>query len=129
MIPSRTRVVTCTEFDLYKYFIYIIGLFQAWELWKEGRALEIIDQTLGDLCPNDVLRCIHVGLLCVQENPADRPSMSDVVSMFTNEILQLSAPSQPAFFTGRSPLESGISRNKLENCSVNNASVSEMEAR
>ncbi|KAL6334874.1 hypothetical protein AAG906_023679 [Vitis piasezkii] len=102
----------------------------AWELWKEGRALELMDQTLGDLCPNDVvLRCIHVGLLCVQENPVDRPTMSDVVSMFTNEILQLSAPRQPAFFIGRSPVESGISRNKSENCSLNNASISVMEAR
>ena len=88
-----------------------------------------MDQTLGDWSPNDVLRCIHVGFFCVQENPADRPTMSEVVSMFTNEILQLSAPRWLAFFIGRIPVESGISRNRLEKCSINNASISMMEAR
>lgn len=51
-------------------------MFQAWELWGEGRGLELIDPTFGDLNHTDqVLRCIHVGLLCVQESPVDRPAM------------------------------------------------------
>ncbi|XWS11911.1 hypothetical protein CRYUN_Cryun37aG0045800 [Craigia yunnanensis] len=40
----------------------------AWQLWYEGRGLELIDPTFGELCPQDeVLRCIHIGLLCVQD--------------------------------------------------------------
>ncbi|ONI11932.1 hypothetical protein PRUPE_4G135600, partial [Prunus persica] len=49
----------------------------AWELWKEGAGLELMDPTVGDSCINDqVLRCIHVVLLCVEEDAADRPTMS-----------------------------------------------------
>ena len=56
--------------------------FQAWELWGEGRGLELIDPTLGDLNHTDqVLRCIHVGLFCIQESPIDRPVMLDVIFM------------------------------------------------
>ena len=73
-------------------------MFQAWELWGEGRGLELIDPTFGDLNHTDqVLRCIHVGLLCVQESPIDRPAMLDVIFMIYNEANKLRAPKQPAF--------------------------------
>ncbi|XP_059652116.1 leucine-rich repeat receptor protein kinase HPCA1-like isoform X8 [Cornus florida] len=102
----------------------------AWELWKENRGLELIDPTLDNLFQsNEVLRCIHVGLLCVQDNPIDRPTMSDVISMLTEETRPLSTPKQPAFFIGRNVLEADISQGMPEIYSVNNVSISEMEAR
>ncbi|KAH0763098.1 hypothetical protein KY290_019171 [Solanum tuberosum] len=73
----------------------------AWELWKAGSVLEeLTDPVLtNESTPtNEVMRCIHVGLLCVQVNPMDRPSMSNVVMMLTNDSLQLPVPKQPAFF-------------------------------
>jgi hypothetical protein len=48
------------------------NLMQAWIHWRDGRPLELLDQSLGDSYSRDeVLRCIQIGLLCVQEDPAD----------------------------------------------------------
>ncbi|PQQ13375.1 G-type lectin S-receptor-like serine/threonine-protein kinase [Prunus yedoensis var. nudiflora] len=97
--------------------------FQAWELWKEGRGLELMDPTLKDSCTEDqLLRCFHVGLLCVEENAADRPSMSDVVSMLTTETISLPLPTRPAFVTRRNVIESDINRGELQVISVNGLS-------
>ncbi|KAM4100225.1 hypothetical protein ACB094_05G052400 [Castanea mollissima] len=96
----------------------------AWQLWNEGKVLELIDPIiLDESCPpSEILRCIHVGLLCVQDHAIDRPTMIDVVSMLSNEALQLSPPKQPAFFINRVA-------EVLENCSLNNVTISEIEVR
>ncbi|KAK2969988.1 hypothetical protein RJ640_008328 [Escallonia rubra] len=79
----------------------------AWELWREGNALKLQDPALGDsLVANQLLRTIHVGLLCVQESATDRPTMSEVISMLSHDTMPLPAPKQPAFFTGRKEPES-----------------------
>ncbi|XVE84914.1 hypothetical protein DITRI_Ditri17bG0049800 [Diplodiscus trichospermus] len=68
-----------------------------WELWKNDKAREIIDLLLGDSYPfPQVLRCIQIGLLCVQKSPIDRPKMSVVVSMLGNDA-SLPYPKQSAF--------------------------------
>ncbi|KAG6778624.1 hypothetical protein POTOM_014962 [Populus tomentosa] len=73
-----------------------------WDLWREGRALEVVDTLMGDSYLQDqVLRCIQIGLLCVQESAMDRPSMSDVVFMLSNDTT-LPSPKQPAFVTKES---------------------------
>ncbi|XP_060207737.1 G-type lectin S-receptor-like serine/threonine-protein kinase At1g67520 [Lycium barbarum] len=102
----------------------------AWELWKEGCALELKDPALGDLCDTkQLLRVIHIGLLCVQESAQDRPTTSDIISMFSNESMQLPTPKHPAFFTGRDEAESNSSRTKAEQCSINDLSITVLEAR
>ena len=55
---------------------------QAWQLWREGRAFELIDPTLGE-CGEvaSIMRCVKVALLCVQDSAADRPTMADVTAM------------------------------------------------
>ncbi|KAF7141462.1 hypothetical protein RHSIM_Rhsim06G0191200 [Rhododendron simsii] len=61
-------------------------LGHAWTLHKEDRSIELIDPTSKDsCCPPEVLRSIHVGLLCVQQHPDDRPSMSSMVLMLGSE--------------------------------------------
>ena len=45
----------------------------------------------------EMLRCIHVGLLCVQEFAKDRPIVSVVISMLKSEIVDLPHPKQPTF--------------------------------
>ena len=40
-------------------------------------------------CEMEMLRCIHVGLLCVQEFAKDRPIISVVISMLKSEIVDL----------------------------------------
>nr|POE76834.1 g-type lectin s-receptor-like serine/threonine-protein kinase [Quercus suber] len=92
-------------------------LGHAWLLWKEGRALELSYTCLEDShSRSQILRCIQVGLLCVQKYPEDRPIMSCVYSMLTNEEAILPQPKQPGFFIERSPSNSGaILRNEESN--------------
>ncbi|KAI3929087.1 hypothetical protein MKW92_028500 [Papaver armeniacum] len=73
---------------------------QAWKHWQNGSAIELLDSTLKDTCSrSEVMGCIHVGLLCVQENVADRPTMPTVVQMLNNSVTSQDLPSLPAFFT------------------------------
>ncbi|KAH9796625.1 Receptor-like serine/threonine-protein kinase SD1-8 [Citrus sinensis] len=68
-----------------------------WELWSDDKALEIVDSSMADSCPApEALRCIQVGLLCVQDRTTDRPSMSTVVFMLSNET-SVPSPKQPTF--------------------------------
>ncbi|CAL9226555.1 unnamed protein product, partial [Arabidopsis halleri] len=57
----------------------------AWRLWTNGSPLELVDPVVGDSCDSsEVTRCIHIALLCVQENPMDRPTLSTIMLMLTN---------------------------------------------
>lgn len=62
----------------------------------------------GSFSESDVLRCIHIGLLCVQGNPADRPVMSSVVMMLGSDTVALQAPSKPAFYARNGGANSGV---------------------
>ena len=63
--------------------------------------MEIIDSSLGGSYPAaEVLRCIQIGLLCVQESATDRPQMSDVVAMLGHDA-SLPSPKQPAFIINK----------------------------
>ncbi|CAL9001513.1 unnamed protein product [Prunus brigantina] len=70
----------------------------AWRSWREGTASNLIDPTLKTGSRNEIMRCIHIGLLCVQENVADRPTMASVILMMNSYSLTLPVPSQPAFY-------------------------------
>ncbi|GAV89827.1 B_lectin domain-containing protein/Pkinase_Tyr domain-containing protein/PAN_2 domain-containing protein/DUF3403 domain-containing protein [Cephalotus follicularis] len=108
----------------------IILVAYAWELWKEDRAIELLDPTLRDSYSKDqVLRCINVGLLCVEESASDRPAMPEVVSMLTSEATQLPPPKQPAFSTARSTKDTSFSEIRTENSSTNEVSISVLNAR
>ncbi|XP_024020576.1 G-type lectin S-receptor-like serine/threonine-protein kinase At4g03230 [Morus notabilis] len=75
----------------------------AWKLWKENKALDLMDPTLSETCnENEFLRCFNVGLLCVQDDPNDRPTMSNVLLMLGTESASLPSPKQPAFVVRRS---------------------------
>ncbi|KAG2556909.1 hypothetical protein PVAP13_8NG211900 [Panicum virgatum] len=74
-------------------------LTTVWEHWEAGTAAELVDPGMSGSFPvGDVLRCIHVGLLCVQGDPAARPVMSSVVMMLGSDTITIQAPSKPAFF-------------------------------
>ena len=64
-------------------------------------AMELVDMHLLETINySEILRYIHVGLLCVQDKPGDRPDMSSVILMLNGEKL-LSQPKAPGFYTGR----------------------------
>lgn len=98
-------------------------------LYKEERALELVDSCLAlTSYSSEVTRSIHVGLLCVQEHPEDRPNMSSVVLMLNNDGV-LPEAKYPGFFTGRDirrPESSGSSNTAS---SVNAMTISLLEAR
>uniref|UniRef100_A0A3Q7HEV3 non-specific serine/threonine protein kinase n=1 Tax=Solanum lycopersicum TaxID=4081 RepID=A0A3Q7HEV3_SOLLC len=86
----------------------------AWRLWMEDRALDMMDQTIVDTFEDkEVIKCVNVALLCVQEDPGDRPTMSNVVVMLGGESMTLPRPSQPHFITRRNALSTSSSSSKL----------------
>ncbi|KAL9317363.1 hypothetical protein ACSQ67_013880 [Phaseolus vulgaris] len=70
----------------------------AWKNWRKGRTDNIIDPTLNNAFRDEMARCIQIGLLCVQEKAADRPTMASVVLMLDSHSFTLPVPLQPAYF-------------------------------
>ncbi|GJM99473.1 hypothetical protein PR202_ga16571 [Eleusine coracana subsp. coracana] len=100
----------------------------AWNMWQEENIEDLADSSIIDTCSLDeVLLCIHVALLCVQENPNDRPHMPFVVLALENGIATLPSPNHPAYFTQRSSDIEQI-RNIIYN-SVNNITHTHIEGR
>jgi len=97
---------------------------QAWRNWKEGTATNIIDPTLNNDSLNEIMRCIHIGLLCVQENVASRPTMASVVVTLNSHSVTLPMPLQPAFHIGPQDMKSSGHSSAQE--SVNGASNTEL---
>ncbi|KAL1336079.1 hypothetical protein HN51_030479 [Arachis hypogaea] len=105
-------------------------LGHAWRLWKEGRALELIDSSFGDsYSETEVLRCIQVGLICVQERAEDRPTISSVVLMLSSENASMPQPRNPGFVLGRSPAETVSSSANEEEYSVNQVTITVVDGR
>ncbi|CAN1161114.1 G-type lectin S-receptor-like serine/threonine-protein kinase At4g03230 [Linum perenne] len=97
-----------------------------WELWKEGKPEELIDPAVKNTtCCNltEAVKFIHVGLLCVQEAPIDRPTMASVTQMLSsNDSQSFTTPGELAFITRRAIPES--SYQVPMNCSNNQITVS-----
>ncbi|GJX99130.1 kinase RLK-Pelle-DLSV family protein, partial [Tanacetum coccineum] len=72
----------------------------AWKSWENETWSDMIDPTLKtETCSvHGIIRIIHIGLLCIQENVTDRPTMGSVVIMLNSLSITLPLPSQPAFF-------------------------------
>ncbi|KAI9076979.1 hypothetical protein K1719_041055 [Acacia pycnantha] len=88
---SGRRIQEC----LHQIFVPMELLSYAWKLWNDGKPLELLDPTIREsYSPNEVIRCIHIGLLCVQGNPADRPSISSILLMLECYPMTLPTPSQ-----------------------------------
>ncbi|CAJ2630373.1 unnamed protein product [Trifolium pratense] len=75
-------------------------LSYVWKSWREGKAINTIDPSLNNVSANEIMRCIHIGLLCIQENVVERPTMASVALMLNSNSLTLSIPSKPAYFYG-----------------------------
>ncbi|KAL5772595.1 hypothetical protein ACOSQ2_012519 [Xanthoceras sorbifolium] len=102
----------------------------AWKLWNENNTVAFIDPVTSDpLFQSEILRCIHVGLLCVQEFVKDRPTMSTVISMLNSEIVDLPTPKQPAFIESQSAFETESSEKSLRKHSINYVSITVVDGR
>ncbi|POO03213.1 Serine/threonine protein kinase [Trema orientale] len=62
-------------------------LERTWELYERRELVGLVDTALnGDFDAEEACRFMKVGLLCTQDAPKLRPSMSTVVKMLTGEI-------------------------------------------
>jgi hypothetical protein len=96
----------------------------------EGKGLEIVDSLLVEAYPtHEVLRCVHIGLLCVQEQATNRPTMAEIVFMLGNETT-LPPPNKPAFINRRM-INSGQDSSSSVGApaSINNVTISTLKAR
>ena len=74
-------------------------LLQAWKHWREGTPMELLDPNLeNSYSRNEFTRCLHIGLLSVQDDPAARPTMASIVVMLNSCSVTLSSPQQPASY-------------------------------
>ncbi|KAK1391758.1 Receptor-like serine/threonine-protein kinase [Heracleum sosnowskyi] len=95
-------------------------LGHAWRTYTDGNVLDVLDEFILKSCHEhefEVFRAIQIGLLCVQQYPADRPTMATVVLMLTSEI-PLPQPKQPGFFIERKLHEGDSSTSSSNYCSV-----------
>ncbi|KAL2931891.1 Cysteine-rich receptor-like protein kinase 8 [Bienertia sinuspersici] len=93
----------------------------AWKNWLEGNAWSLVDPALSSASGAEIMRCMHIGLLCVQNNMADRPTMSSVSQMLSSFSMTLQQPSQPAFFRQSPMLLNVPSQGNVSNQSNNKA--------
>lgn len=107
----------------------MIFFMQAWTLYKDGRSLELVDAYICDSANlSEVQRLIHVGLLCVQQRPDDRPRMTTVVALLSNEG-KLPKANQPGFFTEGDVFVDEGTTSTNEASSTNEITITQLEAR
>ncbi|KAF4357347.1 hypothetical protein G4B88_002175, partial [Cannabis sativa] len=104
----------------------------AWDLWKKEESIDLVDESVDRSYPEEEFtKCVHIGLLCVQEHATDRPTMSDVISMLSNDVRSLPRPKQPAYcHSGKSAgsPSSGIDWIS-RSASINNVTITVLEPR
>ncbi|KAL4636419.1 hypothetical protein ACB092_03G006800 [Castanea dentata] len=106
----------------------LLGL--AWKLWNANNIIALIDPMIYEPCfEMEILRCIQVGLLCVQEFAKDRPTVSVVVSMLKSEIVDLPPPKKSAFTKRNIALDIESSQLSQSKCSANNVTITMVQGR
>lgn len=99
--------------------------------------MEFLDPTIADsYSENEVSRCIHIGLLCIQENPEARPTMATIVLMLNSYKVTLPVPQQPVFYS-RTETDMAVNELKTKEStsgsaplkSVNETSITELYPR
>ncbi|XLT70189.1 hypothetical protein HN873_026628, partial [Arachis hypogaea] len=100
-----------------------------WTLFMDGNCSEIIDPSIRNSSElSGVIRVLHVGLLCVQQNPEDRPSMAHALMMLSSECT-LPQPKMPGFFTERDPVGDTSSSSNSKLVSFNEVTVTVVHPR
>ncbi|KAL5708688.1 hypothetical protein ACHQM5_019454 [Ranunculus cassubicifolius] len=80
-------------------------LGHAWILWNEEKSMELVDDSMrSSSFIQEITRCIHIALLCVQKEVDERPTMSLAVTMLSSENVVLPKPQIPGFYVGRSKI-------------------------
>ncbi|KAF8017704.1 hypothetical protein BT93_H2792 [Corymbia citriodora subsp. variegata] len=94
----------------------------AWRHWRDGTPSEVLDPAILDSRSRDeVLRCLHISLLCVQEDTVDRPTTATVLRMLSSRPITMLQPRRPAFF----PQSTDRSVSRSIQHSVNGVTITE----
>nr|XP_043613301.1 cysteine-rich receptor-like protein kinase 2 [Erigeron canadensis] len=123
MESNRSKIVEYAE--------YLVSI--TWRHFMHGTLKEMFDPNLMmNVYPNiifqkDVIRVIHVGLLCIQEDPSLRPSMSAALRMLAKDDEPLPVPSNPPFLD-KEMMELNITQT-LRGSSVATVSLSYVDPR
>ncbi|XP_011008148.1 PREDICTED: G-type lectin S-receptor-like serine/threonine-protein kinase B120 isoform X1 [Populus euphratica] len=104
---------------------HVILIAYAWDLWSEGKAMEMVDPSIRDSCnQNEVLRCIQLGMLCVQDSALHRPNMASVVLMLESSTTSIPLPREPTFTSVRASIDTETLMEAQEITSSNDLTVS-----
>ncbi|OWM81215.1 hypothetical protein CDL15_Pgr007246 [Punica granatum] len=114
--------------DVFSFGVLVLEI--AWRLSMDMKLHELIDESIRESCNEaEMLRSVHVALLCVQQSPDDRPNMSKVVLMLSSDI-SLPQPKEPGFFNERDLLDMEYSTSKNNiSISTNGITVTALEGR
>ncbi|KAK9714792.1 hypothetical protein RND81_06G120400 [Saponaria officinalis] len=106
-------------------------LTYAWKLWNENDMRSLIDPAiLNQRFEGQICKCIQVGLLCVQEYPADRPDVPALITMLdVDDAKTLPIPKQPGFTRSKGGSSNGMVTNGHEDCSANGVSLTALIGR
>ncbi|KAL2510259.1 Cysteine-rich receptor-like protein kinase 2 [Forsythia ovata] len=83
--------------------VHYFGLKQVWKHFQQITVDELFDPNLmlhnyrNIDVKKEILRVVHVGLLCTQEIPSLRPSMSKAIEMLVTKEEQLPTPTNPPY--------------------------------
>lgn len=80
--------------------------------------MELLDSNIGGpYSPEEVIKCTHIGLLCVQEDPNDRPTMATVVFYLNSPSINLPPPREPGYFKRDRIQDNKTTHKELDNIS------------
>uniref|UniRef100_A0ACD5ZV97 Uncharacterized protein n=1 Tax=Avena sativa TaxID=4498 RepID=A0ACD5ZV97_AVESA len=100
----------------------------AWSLWMDGSTKDFVDSSIVGSCSlSETLRCIHIGLLCVQNSPNARPLISSIVSFLDNGDISLPHPKQPIYYAQKNHETDGAGQDTVSY--ANNMSITVLEGR
>ncbi|TVU19895.1 hypothetical protein EJB05_36076, partial [Eragrostis curvula] len=122
--------------DVYSYGVLVLEIITGWRSsedllkfvwmhWNQGNVLPLLDSCMTDKRgQQEMLRCIHIALLCVQDDPQLRPLIASVVLMINSRSMTLPAPTEPVF-----AVPNETPRVAVPEPSINEASISDLEPR
>ncbi|KAL6856098.1 hypothetical protein ACP4OV_018900 [Aristida adscensionis] len=102
----------------------------AWRQWNEDKGAELIDPLIRTSCSvRQVLRCVHIALLCVQDHADERPDIPTVILMLSSDSLSLPNPRPPTLMLRGRDIETSKSSENDQSHSIGTVSMTQLHGR